>query len=299
LLTEERNPKTWDIDRLDTLAMITLINDEDQTVPQAVARALPAIAQAIDAIVARLRTGGRLFYIGAGTSGRLGVLDASECPPTYGTPPELVQGVIAGGREAVFGALEGVEDDPVAGASDLRARGLVAGDAVVGIAASGRTPYVLGALAYARSLGALAVGVANNTPSPVLDAAEIAIAIVTGPEAISGSTRMKAGTAQKLVLNTLSTGIMVRLGKVYGNLMIDVQVKNDKLLQRARGIVMQIAGIDEGKAAALLDATHNDVKAAIVMARRGVSADEARALLNAAGGLLREVIDQEGNQGIR
>jgi N-acetylmuramic acid 6-phosphate etherase len=207
--------------------------------------------------------------------------------------------VIAGGREAVFGALEGVEDDPVAGASDLRARGLVAGDAVVGIAASGRTPYVLGALAYARSLGALAVGVANNTPSPVLDAAEIAIAIVTGPEAISGSTRMKAGTAQKLVLNTLSTGIMVRLGKVYGNLMIDVQVKNDKLLQRARGIVMQIAGIDEGKAAALLDATHNDVKAAIVMARRGVSADEARALLNAAGGLLREVIDQEGNQGIR
>lgn len=293
MLTEGRNPNTQDIDRLDTLAMITLINDEDQTVPQTVARALPAIAQAIDAIVARLRAGGGLFYIGAGSSGRLGVLDASECPPTYGTPPELVQGIIAGGPQAVFGALEGVEDDPMAGAADLRAHGLGAGDAVAGIAASGRTPYVLGALAYARSVGALTIGIANNSPSPVLDAAEIAIPVVTGAEVITGSTRMKAGTAQKLVLNTLSTGVMVKLGKVYGNLMVDVQVKNDKLLERARAIVMQVARIDEAQASALLVAAHNDVKAAIVMARRGVGADEARALLAAANGLLRAVIDEK------
>jgi N-acetylmuramic acid 6-phosphate etherase len=292
MLTESHNPNTTDIDRLDTLAMITRINDEDQTVPLVVARALPAIAQAIDAILLRLRGGGRLFYIGAGTSGRLGVLDASECPPTYGTPPELVQGIIAGGPQAVFGALEGVEDDPVAGAADLRARGLGANDAVAGIAASGRTPYVLGALAYARSVGALTIGIANNSPSPVLDSAEIAIPVVTGPEVISGSTRMKAGSAQKLVLNTLSTGIMVKLGKVYGNLMVDVQVKNEKLLQRARQIVMQVAAIDEVQASALLASAHNDVKVAVVMARRGVGAEEARAMLADAGGILRQVIEE-------
>ena len=211
MLTESQNPKTAQIDQLDTLAMLTAINAEDQSVPNAVAAALPAIAQAVDAIAGCLQAGGRLFYIGAGTSGRLGILDASECPPTYGTPPELVQGIIAGGEHAIFDAVEFVEDDEAAGVNDLAARGLTAQDAVVGIAASGRTPYVLGALRLARETGAVTVGVSNNAPAPVLDAADIAVAVVTGPEAIAGSTRMKAGTAQKLVLNMISTGVMINL----------------------------------------------------------------------------------------
>jgi N-acetylmuramic acid 6-phosphate etherase len=231
-----------------------------------------------------------LFYVGAGTSGRLGILDASECPPTYGTPPEMVQGIIAGGENAVFDALEGVEDDAAAGAADLAARGLSARDAVVGIAASGRTPYVIGALVYANSIGAVTVGIANNTPAAVLDSADIPIAVVTGAEVIAGSTRMKAGTAQKLVLNMISTGTMIKLGKVYGNLMVDVQVKNDKLLQRARRIVAQVGGVDEATAAALLTAAHNEVRVAIICARCGVDAERARALLAAAGGALRGVI---------
>jgi len=291
MLTESQNPKTAQIDQLDTLAMLTAINAEDQSVPNAVAAALPAIAQAVDAIAGCLRAGGRLFYTGAGTSGRLGILDASECPPTYGTPPELVQGIIAGGEHAIFDAVEFVEDDEVAGVNDLAARGLTAQDAVVGIAASGRTPYVLGALGYARSIGAVTVGVSNNAPAPVLEAADIAVAVVTGPEAIAGSTRMKAGTAQKLVLNMISTGVMIKLGKVYGNLMVDVQVRNDKLLQRARRIVAQVGRVDDAQAAALLGASQNDVKTAIVMARTGVSATEAHARLDAADGFLRKVID--------
>lgn len=291
MLTESQNPKTADIDQLDTLAMLTAINLEDQSVPNAVGAALPAIAQAVDAVAACLRSGGRLFYIGAGTSGRLGILDASECPPTYGTPPELVQGIIAGGEHAIFDAVEFVEDDEVAGANDLAARGLTAHDAVVGIAASGRTPYVLGALRYARETGAVTVGVSNNAPAPVLDAADIAVAVVTGPEAIAGSTRMKAGTAQKLVLNMISTGVMIKLGKVYGNLMVDVQVRNDKLLQRARRIVAQVGHVDDARAAELLELAQNDVKTAIVMARTGANATEARARLDEADGFLRKVID--------
>lgn len=291
MLTETQNPKTAQIDQLDTLDMLTLINAEDQTVPNAVAAALPAIARAVDAIADCLRGGGRLFYVGAGTSGRLGILDASECPPTYGTPHDLVQGIIAGGEDAVFDAVEFVEDDEEAGVRDLATRGLTQRDAVVGIAASGRTPYVLGALRYARECGAVTIGVSNNAPAPVLDSADIAIAVVTGPEAITGSTRMKAGTAQKLVLNMISTGAMVKLGKVYGNLMVDVQVKNDKLLQRARRIVALVAGVDATQAATLLDRAGNDVKTAIVMGRTGLDAPEARARLNAAGGFLRQVID--------
>ncbi len=292
MLTEDQNPNSAQIDRLDTLAMVQVMNAEDQLVAAAVARALPAIAQAIDAIVARLQRGGRLFYSGAGTSGRLGVLDASECPPTYGTPPDLVQGIIAGGDHALRHSVEGVEDDAEAGAADLRERKLHGDDSVIGIAASGRTPYVLGALAYARGVGALTIGIANNAPSALLDAADIAIPLVTGAEVITGSTRMKAGTAQKLALNMISTGTMIRLGKVYGNLMVDVQVKNEKLLQRARRIVAQVSAVDEGAAAALLQSADNEVKTAIVMARRGVPADVARALLADAGGILRQVIDE-------
>lgn len=291
MLTEQQNPNTRQIDQLDTLAMLAAINAEDRIVAEAVAQALPAIAQAVDAIAERLRAGGRLFYAGAGTSGRLGILDASECPPTYGTPPEMVQGIIAGGEGAMFDAVENVEDDEQAGAADLVERGMNERDAVVGIAASGRTPYVLGALRYARSSGAITVGISNNAPAPVLDAAEIAIAVVTGPEAITGSTRMKAGTAQKLVLNMISTGAMIKLGKVYGNLMVDVQVKNDKLLQRARRIVALVGNVDDAQAAALLIKAHNDVKTAIVMARRSVDDTEARALLAQADGFLRRVID--------
>ena len=291
MLTETQNPRTLHIDQLDTLAMLSAINAEDQIVPNAVAAALPAIARAVDAIAERLQAGGRLFYIGAGTSGRLGILDASECPPTYGTPLDMVQGVIAGGEDAVFDAVEFVEDDEQAGAGDLISRGLTAGDAVVGIAASGRTPYVLGALRYARETGAITVGVSNNSPAPVLDTADIAIPVVTGPEAITGSTRMKAGTAQKLVLNMISTGTMVKLGKVYGNLMVDVQVKNDKLLHRARRIVAQVGKVEDTTAATLLDLAQNDVKIAIVMARTGANPADARTLLEAADGFLRRVID--------
>ena len=291
MLTETQNPRTLHIDQLDTLAMLSAINAEDQIVPNAVAAALPAIARAVDAIAERLQAGGRLFYIGAGTSGRLGILDAPESPPTYGTPLDIVQGVIAGGEDAVFDAVEFVEDDEQAGAGDLISRGLTAGDAVVGIAASGRTPYVLGALRYARETGAITVGVSNNSPAPVLDTADIAIPVVTGPEAITGSTRMKAGTAQKLVLNMISTGTMVKLGKVYGNLMVDVQVKNDKLLHRARRIVAQVGKVEDTTAATLLDLAQNDVKIAIVMARTGANPADARTLLEAADGFLRRVID--------
>ncbi|HYO89177.1 MAG TPA: N-acetylmuramic acid 6-phosphate etherase [Candidatus Limnocylindrales bacterium] len=290
MLTERQNLNTQHIDQLDTLAMLTVINAEDRIVAEAVAAALPAIARAVDAIADCMRRGGRLYYIGAGTSGRLGILDASECPPTYGTRPELVQGIIAGGEDAVFDAVEGVEDDEQAGADDLAARSVNAQDAVFGIAASGRTPYVLGALRYARKVGAVTVGLSNNAPAPVLDEADIAIPVVTGPEAITGSTRMKAGTAQKLVLNMISTGTMIKLGKVYGNLMVDVQVRNDKLLQRARRIVAQVAEVDDAQAAGLLQRAHNDVKTAIVMARRDVDATEAHALLSAADGFLRRVI---------
>lgn len=291
MLTEQKNPNTLNIDQLSTAEIAARINGEDRTVADAVARALPQIVAAIDAIHAKLSAGGRLFYVGAGTSGRLGILDAVECVPTYNTPPELVQGILAGGVPAFTQSIEGVEDDDDAGAAALRERGLTARDAVVGIAASGRTPFVIGALNYARSVGASTIGIACNQPAPVLDAADIAIALLTGAEVIAGSTRMKAGTAQKLTLNLISTAVMIKLGKVYGNLMVDVQVKNDKLLDRARRIVSEIGRVESARAAALLDAAHNEVKTAIVMARRDVDADTARALLVAAGGVLRRVID--------
>ncbi len=291
MLTESQNPNTLEIDCLSTLEIVERINDEDAKVALAVRAALPQIALAVDGIAARIERGGRLIYVGAGTSGRLGVLDAAECVPTFNTDPALVVGLIAGGTRALTVAVEGAEDDREAGRADLLAIGLTANDAVVGIAASGRTPYVLGALAYAQEIGALTVGVACNVPSAVLDAANIAIGVPVGPEVITGSTRMKAGTAQKLVLNAISTATMIKLGKVYGNLMVDVRPTNEKLVDRARRIVAQIAGVGYDEAARLLDASGGEVKTAIVIARRGVAPDAARDLLAAAGGLLRVVID--------
>jgi N-acetylmuramic acid 6-phosphate etherase len=291
MLTEQPNPRTTDIDQLSSLEIVTRINDEDATVALAVRQALPDVAKAVDGIAERLSSGGRLFYVGAGTSGRLGVLDAAECVPTFSVDPELVQGIIAGGETALIHSVEGAEDDRNAARAELLARGLWERDAVVGIAASGRTPYVLGALAIAREVGALTVGIACNVPSPVLETAQIAIGLPVGPEVIAGSTRLKAGTAQKMVLNMISTATMIKLGKVYGNLMVDLKVTNVKLAERARRFVAQVANVSEEDAGGLLAQTNNEVKTAIVVQRRGVSPDEARRLLKEAGGRLREVIE--------
>ncbi len=290
MLTEQKNPNTLNIDQLSTAEIAGRIHEEDRTVVDVIGRAMPQIVAAIDAIYERMHTGGRLFYVGAGTSGRLGILDAVELVPTFSSPPELVQGVLAGGMDAVTQSIEGVEDDRTAGINELKMRGVTAADVVLGIAASGRTPFVLGALDYARSVGARTIAISCNQPAPMLDAAEIGIPLVTGAEVITGSTRMKAGTAQKMTLNLMSTAVMIKLGKVYGNLMVDVQVKNEKLRQRAQRIVSEITGVDNERAATLLDASDNEVKTAIVMARRSVGADEARALLQTAGGVLRGVI---------
>jgi len=290
MITEQSNPRSAHIDQLSTLEMLTCMNDEDARVAVAVRAVLPAIAQAVDIIVDRLERGGRLLYVGAGTSGRLGVLDASECPPTFNTPPEQVQAIIAGGQAAITAAVEGAEDDPAAGRDDLIARNVSAADVVVGIAASGQTPYVLGAIAAANAVGAATIGIACNIPSPLLDSAQIKIGAIVGPEVISGSTRLKAGTAQKMILNMLSTASMIQLGKVYGNLMVDVQTTNAKLVGRARRIVAQIVGVDEIEAARLLAMTDYDVKTAVVVGRLGIDPAAARARLEQARGRLREII---------
>ena len=254
LLTEQRNPASAAIDTLPTEEMLRIVNAEDHQVADAVEREIPAIARAVDAIVEAFQRGGRLFYIGAGTSGRLGVLDASECPPTFSVPPEMVQGIIAGGPAALSRATEATEDDPAMGADDLIQRGFTARDVLVGIAASGRTPYVLAAVAEARRLGAVTVGIGCTPDSELARAAAIAITPLVGPEVIAGSTRMKAGTAQKLVLNMLTTGAFIRMGYVYGNLMVNVQPKNAKLADRARRIVAQAAGVTYERAGELLEA---------------------------------------------
>ncbi len=289
LPTEARNPASERIDEVSTLAMLGVIHDADQEAVAAVGRVLPQIAAAVDAIAARIEAGGRLFYLGAGTSGRLGVLDASECPPTYNTPPELVQGIIAGGDIALRRSIERAEDNPDLGARDLEEHGFDAGDALVGIAASGRTPYVLGGLEYARGMGALTVGLTCVPESPVAQAAEIAIVPATGPEVVTGSTRMKAGTATKLVLNMLSTGALVRLGYVYGNLMVNVQPTNTKLADRAARIIAAITGLDSEQAAQLL-AKAETVKTAVVMQKLGVTRTEAEARLAASHGRLKDVL---------
>lgn len=290
LLTEQPNPASECIDTLPTEEMLRVINVEDHRVPEAVAKELPRIALAVDAIAERLRHGGRLFYIGAGTSGRLGVLDASECPPTYNVPPDLVQGIIAGGEAALARATEASEDDPEMGAADLLARGFGPKDVLVGIAASGRTPYVLGAIRRAREMGALTIGISCTPDSDLSRDVAIPIAPLVGPEVIAGSTRMKAGTATKLVLNMLSTGAMIRLGHVYGNLMVNVQPKNEKLLARARRIVAQAAHVPEPEAARLLDDAGGVVRVAIVMGRLKVGRAEAERRLEAAGGRVAEAL---------
>jgi N-acetylmuramic acid 6-phosphate etherase len=290
MLTEQRNPKTMALDELSTAEILQVMNEEDQSVPQLIRQALPQIEQAIDAIVERMERGGRLIYSGAGTSGRLGVLDAVECMPTFSIPPERVIGLMAGGERAFVRSIEGAEDRPELGRADLEAIQLSADDVVVGIAASGRTPYVLGALAYAQERGARTIAISCNVPAPILDAAEIAIGIPVGPEVLTGSTRLKSGTAQKLVLNMISTTTMIRIGKVYGNLMVDVQVSNEKLAGRARGIVMQVTDLDADAAQQMLEQAHDSVKVAIVMYKRSVSYEQALELLHDAGGHLRKVI---------
>ena len=280
--TEQANPNTSEIDQLSTLEALRLINAEDKKVADAVEQALPTIARAVDGIVARLARGGRLFYVGTGTSGRLGVLDASECPPTFGVSPELVQGIIAGGYEACYKAVEASEDDRAAGATDLQTRGVTGGDVVVGLAASGRTPYTIGAVEYARKLGALTICITCNENTELAAMAEIPIAPIVGPEVIAGSTRLKSGTAQKLVLNMLSTLTMVRLGYVKGNRMANMQTKNIKLRQRAVGIVQDECKVDEATAQAVLESAYWKLPVALVMQQTNASREVAEAALEAS-----------------
>lgn len=292
LVTEQRNPNTLHIDEVSTLELVTLINEEDQRVPLAVERELSHIAAAVDLITDRLRNGGRLFYCGAGTSGRLGILDASECPPTYGVSSELVVGLIAGGERAIQDAVEGAEDSPELCVEQLRAKSFSGGDVLVGIAASGRTPYAIGGMEYAKSLGAAVISLTCNPASEMAAIADIAISPVVGPEAVTGSTRMKAGTAQKLVLNMLSTGAMIKLGKVYENLMVDMQPTNQKLVERAKGVVMQATGCTRGEASDALAQCEQNPKTAILMLLAQVGAEEAKRLLAANGGRIRAALKE-------
>lgn len=290
LLTEQPNPASEGIEALPTEEVLRVINAEDQKVAEAVRLQIPNIARAVDAVVDALRRGGRLFYIGAGSSGRLGVLDAAECPPTFNVPAELVQGVIAGGERALARATEASEDDPAMGSRDLAEGGFTPRDVLVGIAASGRTPYVLGAVAQAQRLGATTIGISCTPNSELSRAVDIPIEPLPGPEIIAGSTRMKAGTATKLVLNMLSSATMIRLGHVFGNLMVNVQPKNRKLIDRARRIIARAAGVDSERAAELLEQSGGSVKVAILMARLGISREEAEARLNACEGRISEVL---------
>jgi N-acetylmuramic acid 6-phosphate etherase len=290
LTTEAVNPASARIDELDAAAIVAVMNAEDALVAAAVARESAAIARAIDVIADRFRRGGRLVYIGAGTSGRLGVLDASECPPTFGTPPEMVVGLIAGGPQALTRAVEGAEDSRELAAANLAAIGLSAADVLVGIATSGRTPYVLGGLAHARAVGAFAIGFACNDNSELEPLTDLMIVPRVGPEIVTGSTRLKAGTATKMVLNMLTTGAMIRIGKTYGNLMVDLRATNTKLVARTRRIVTLLTGASEEEAERLVAAADGELKTAVVSRARGVSPAEARRLLAEAGGHLRRAV---------
>ncbi len=289
-LTEERNPLTIDIDTLPTREMLALINVEDQKVALAVQHELPNIAAAVDGITARMQRGGRLVYIGAGTSGRLGMLDASECPPTFGIPQGLVVGLIAGGPTALIDAVEGVEDDQEGGAAEIAGLDIHENDCVIGIAASGHTPYAIGGLQEAKERGALTISITCNRPSPLEELAQVGIVLAVGPEVISGSTRLKAGTAQKMVLNMISTAVMIRLGKTYSNLMVNVQPTNVKLRQRARRIVAEATGLDLQQAIEILSACNGEVKPAIVAVLAGISPEMARSRLQASDGFVRKAI---------
>ena len=290
-LTEQENPCTAQISSLPTEAILRLMNEEDARVAKAIAHVLPEISWAVEGIVARLGTGGRLFYIGTGTSGRLGVLDAVECPPTFGVSPELVQAIIAGGYEACYRAVEASEDDAEAGAHDLDARSFTEQDALVGIAASGRTPYTVGAVAHARRLGALTIAITCAPDSPITAAAEISIVPVVGPEVIAGSTRLKAGTAQKMVLNMISTATMIRLGYVTGNRMTNVQTRNVKLRARALRILQSEAGLDEEGAKNALAEARDELPVALVMSKTGRSREEAASALKKSHGVIVEALE--------
>ena len=290
LLTEQVNPASTDLDALSTEELVAVFVAEDRKPQDAVAGASAALAQAIEAIAQRLQAGGRLFYLGAGTSGRLGVLDAAECPPTFCSSPELVQGVLAGGSPALLRSSEGLEDRFEAGQADLEERNFAPLDALVGIAAGGTTPYVHGALRYANSIGALAIAMACVPAEQVPMPCAIDIRLITGPEVLTGSTRLKAGTATKMALNILSTGVMVRLGKVYGNRMVDVAVTNSKLEDRALRILADLAGVSRDQGRALLEASGGSVKLALVMARRSLELTAARQLLDQCGGNLRQAL---------
>ena len=293
LTTEKTNKNSRHLDRMTTREIVRVINDEDKTVPFAVERELDDISRAIDLIADRLRNGGRLIYIGAGTSGRLGIIDATECPPTYGVKPGLVVGLIAGGEYAIQHAVEGAEDSREGGVNDLKNIGLTAQDVVVGIAASGRTPYVIAGLEYARQLGCRTVGISCNPGSAVSSTAEFAITPVVGAEVVTGSSRMKAGTAQKLVLNMLSTGLMIKSGKVFGNLMVDVVATNEKLHVRQVNIVKNATGCNAEQAEAALIACERNCKTAIVMVLKNLDADEAKKCLDQHGGFIRKALEKE------
>ena len=290
LTTEQRYLESEGIDRLPTEGILAVMNAADAQIAGAVAREIPRIASAVDAIVAAIQAGGRLFYLGAGTSGRLGVLDASECPPTFQVPPDMVTGIIAGGPAALTKATEATEDDPAAGARDLVSAGFGKKDVLVGIAASGRTPYVLGAVAKAKEIGAVTCGISCNPDSPLSRAVDFPIEPVAGPEVIAGSTRMRAGTATKMVLNMVSTAAMIRLGYVYGNLMVNVQPTNGKLEDRARRIIQEAAGVSYERAAELLDHAGRSVRTAIVMEKKKIDRAEAERMLAAAGGRISEAL---------
>ena len=292
LATEQRNPASMHIGSATTGEILEIINTEDHLVPIAVRREIPYIVHAVDIVVDALEDGGRLFYVGAGTSGRLGILDASECPPTYGTPPELVQGLIAGGREAVFRSQEGAEDLEANGVEELQKAGVAPPDVVCGIAASRRTPYVVGAVKHARSLGCKTLYITCNPRSEFDLDVDVAMCPAVGPEVVMGSTRMKSGTAQKLVLNMLTTAAMIRRGKVYENMMVDLQETSQKLVERSRRTVMTVTGLDYGEAVEVLARADGHVKTALVMVLADVSAKEARARLEMADGFVRAAIEE-------
>ncbi|MGX4583101.1 N-acetylmuramic acid 6-phosphate etherase [Paenibacillus chitinolyticus] len=291
LTTEQQNPRTRQLDQRSALDIVTLINQEDLTVAETVRQVLPAVAEAVDWITQRLSAGGRLFYFGAGTSGRLGILDASECPPTYGTDPKLIQGIIAGGPDAILKAVEGAEDSEQLGRDDADACGVSSKDVVVGIAASGRTPYVIGAMKRAREQGAKVIALCNNHGTPMAAIADLAIEPVVGPEVVLGSTRMKAGTAQKMVLNMLTTASMVRLGKVYDNLMVDVQPSNYKLVERAKRLIAMATGSDSEEISRAYVESQGHVKTAIVMILAKMSYEEASRRLQETGGKVRMAVE--------
>ncbi len=296
LLTEARNPKTKDIDSMQTVDILTLINEEDKSVPIVVSSRIPLIAEAVDRYVKTIRSGGRIFYVGAGTSGRLGIIDAAECPPTFRTPPDLVRGLIAGGPDAVFRAKEGAEDSAADGMKAVSEAGVRAGDLVIGLAASGRTPWVVAALKRAKEVGARTVGIDCTPNSELSDLCDLCISVPTGPEVIAGSTRMKAATAQKLILTMISTASMIKLGKVYGNLMVDLQPWSEKLRSRARKILALTTGLSPSEADRLLQDAGYNVKVALVMAKTGQDREKASELLKRSGGFVRKAIELGGGQ---